>query len=245
MANSMMTWGHVIWIFFPIPFFCLVLLSMPSYPKIEKLGTKLVGRIFFTRVSVGAFYIRLVYVGIGASLLIFLVASRSIQMGFGSAHVPCTGNSCNFHSGETMWYRRASRYRAERNFWLSLFTLVLWLLVYMMYSLKKQIVKLRGDLESVRTNGSDKKKDWVIGNGKSTKEKYLGVCEKLWMLDELSLPWRCLNFEPRCCRRFSLLISVKEHFTWCNQFIIGLLFCIKKMMGSRVPVYHLLPSVVL
>lgn len=42
-----------------------------------------------------------------------------------------------------MWYRRASRYRAERNFWLSLFTLVLWLLVYKIYALNDQIVKLK------------------------------------------------------------------------------------------------------
>lgn len=64
-----------------------------------------------------------------------------------------------------MWYRRASRYRAERNFWLSLFTLVLWLLVYSIFSLKKQIVRLRGDLETIQSDGmktkkeGDKKKD--------------------------------------------------------------------------------------
>lgn len=52
-----------------------------------------------------------------------------------------------------MWYRRASRYRAERNFWLSLFTLVLWLLVYKIYSLNDQIVKLKQE------NGDGKKKD--------------------------------------------------------------------------------------
>lgn len=91
MAGSMMTWGHMIWIFFPIPVFCLILLSMPSYRRIERVGTKLVGKIFFTRISVGPLYIRLVYVFIGASLLIFGVACRSIQMGFGSAHVPCSG----------------------------------------------------------------------------------------------------------------------------------------------------------
>jgi len=175
MAGSMMTWGHMIWIFFPIPLLCLILLLLvPSYPKLERFGTNAVGRIFFTRVSVGAFYIRLVYVFIGASLLIFGVASRNIQHGFGSAHVPCSGNSCPFHTGETMWYRRASRFRAERNFWLSLFTLVLWILVYNIYMLKLQIVQLRGDLGSMRTevleavehseehkekNGGEKKRD--------------------------------------------------------------------------------------
>jgi len=100
MAGSMMTWGHIIWLFFPIPLFCLILLSMPSYPRIERFGTRLVGKIFFTRVSVGPLYIRLVYVFIGASLLIFGAASRTIQMGFASAHVPCSGTSCPFHSGE-------------------------------------------------------------------------------------------------------------------------------------------------
>ena len=86
-----MTWGHVIWIFFPIPFFCFLLLSVPLGRRIEKFGTNVVGKIFFTRVSVGPFHVRLVNVFLGASLLIFGVACRSIQAGFGSAHVPCSG----------------------------------------------------------------------------------------------------------------------------------------------------------
>jgi hypothetical protein len=62
-----------------------------------------------------------------------------------------------------MWYRKASRYRAERNFWLGLFTLVLWLLVYKMYSLKETIVKLKAKMAD-SSNGQqkteqDKKKD--------------------------------------------------------------------------------------
>ena len=58
-----------------------------------------------------------------------------------------------------MWYRRATRYRAERNFWLSLFTLVLWLLVLNIYSLKQQIVKLRGELEAIASDGYSKQKN--------------------------------------------------------------------------------------
>ncbi|KAL3797304.1 hypothetical protein ACHAWO_009077 [Cyclotella atomus] len=120
-------------------------------------------RIFFTRVSVGTVYIRLVWVSVGFSCLIFWIACRTLQRGFGSARVPCDGISCPFHTGETMWYRKASRYRAERNFWLSLFTLVLWLLVYKMYSLKETIVKLKAKMAD-SSNGQqkteqDKKKD--------------------------------------------------------------------------------------
>ena len=58
-----------------------------------------------------------------------------------------------------MWYRRATRYRAERNFWLSLFTLVLWLLVLNIYSLKQQIVKLRGELEAITSDGHKPQKN--------------------------------------------------------------------------------------
>lgn len=177
----------MIWMFFPIPLFCLVMLAIP-FPKTEKLCTELVGSIFFTRISVGVVYIRLVWVFVGMSCLIFWIAIKTLQMGFGSTHVPCSGwvwcygvsscrlfsgvymtrlrikpirtyffqnhrTSCPFHTGETMWYRRASRYRAERNFWLSLFTLVLWLLVYKIYSLKETIVKLRVQLEAIRNDG--------------------------------------------------------------------------------------------
>lgn len=90
-GGSMMTWGHIIWIFFPIPLVCLILLSLPNYRKVEQWGTNLVDKIFFTRVSVGLVYIRLVHVFIGASLLVFGVACRSIHLGFSSAHVPCSG----------------------------------------------------------------------------------------------------------------------------------------------------------
>ena len=59
-----------------------------------------------------------------------------------------------------MWYRRASRYRAERNFWLSLFTLVLWLLVYKIYSLNDKIMKLKqGRADGKKTNKSNSDKD--------------------------------------------------------------------------------------
>jgi hypothetical protein len=103
MVGSLMTWGHMIWIFFPIPVFCLILLSLipprrfgnsylaPRYRKVERMATDLVGRIFFTPVSVGPVSVRLVYVFVFASLAIFFIAARTIQAGFASAHIPCSG----------------------------------------------------------------------------------------------------------------------------------------------------------
>eukprot|EP00585_Thalassiosira_rotula_P006899 CAMPEP_0196144180 /NCGR_PEP_ID=MMETSP0910-20130528/15403_1 /TAXON_ID=49265 /ORGANISM="Thalassiosira rotula, Strain GSO102" /LENGTH=66 /DNA_ID=CAMNT_0041405775 /DNA_START=466 /DNA_END=666 /DNA_ORIENTATION=+ len=52
-----------------------------------------------------------------------------------------------------MWYRKSRRFRAERNFWLSLFTLVLWLLVLNIYALKKKIVRLKADLKTISSDG--------------------------------------------------------------------------------------------
>jgi len=45
----------------------------------------------------------------------------------------------------------------ERNWWLSLFTFVLWLLVYKVYTLKKRIVALKEDLEAIRSDGGNQR----------------------------------------------------------------------------------------
>ena len=93
----------MIWIFFPIPLFCLILLSLipprrfgnsylaPRYRKIERYATEFVGRIFFTPVSLGGISVRLVYFVLFASFVIFVMAFRTINVGFDSAHVPCSG----------------------------------------------------------------------------------------------------------------------------------------------------------
>ncbi|KAL7543642.1 hypothetical protein ACHAWF_007436 [Thalassiosira exigua] len=172
--GSMMTWGHMIWIFFPLPLFCLLLLLAVPIERVEKYGTSLVGKIFFTRVTVGPAHLSLVHFFIAASMLIFGMASRTIHEGFGGTHVPCTSTSCPFHSGETMWYRRASRHRAERNFWLSLFTLVLWMLVYNIYALKERIVRLRGELKAIKSDGHGGRSSGGgggSGGGRSKKEE--------------------------------------------------------------------------
>jgi hypothetical protein len=84
---ALMTWGHMIWVFMPIPLISLVLLSvLPG-----GFGTRLVQQIFFTKISFGHFHTRLVWLFIAASFIIFSMAARTIQMGFASAHVPCSG----------------------------------------------------------------------------------------------------------------------------------------------------------
>ena len=77
-------------------------------------------------------------------------------------------------TGDNLWYRKAQKFRAERNFWLSLFNVSLWLIVYEVYCLKKLVVKLKKEAsdavlklkeledtisESVKEEVS-KKEDW-------------------------------------------------------------------------------------
>ena len=54
-----------------------------------------------------------------------------------------------------MFFRKAARYRAERNFWLSLFTFVLWLLVYKIHALKEQVVRLKADIANLQAAAND------------------------------------------------------------------------------------------
>ena len=145
----------------PLPLVCLLLLALPLPQGLERIGTRAIGSIFFSRVAIGPMHFALVHLFVFTSFLILCMATRTINTGFGNTHVPCSGSSCPFHSGETMFYRKAARYRAERNFWLSLFTFVLWLLVYKIHALKEQIVRLKASASDAldRKNPEAKKDD--------------------------------------------------------------------------------------
>lgn len=131
----MLSWGNLIWIFFPIPFLSLVLLSIPGPRRLEKLGWKLVEKIFFTRIRAGPIRIHLLWLFFLMSIGIFANSMHRLKQ-----NGVCT--TCKFHA-ETIWYTKALKFRAERNFWLSLFTCFLWLLVWEIYKLKTFIIQLK------------------------------------------------------------------------------------------------------
>lgn len=131
----MLSWGNLIWVFFPIPFLSLVLLSIPGPRFLEKFGSKVVEKIFFTRIHAGPIRIHLLWLFFLASIGIFANSIHRLKL-----NGVCT--TCKFHA-ETIWYTKALKFRAERNFWLSLFTCFLWILVWEVYKLKTLIIKLR------------------------------------------------------------------------------------------------------
>ena len=130
-----MAWATLIWVFFPIPIFCLFLLSFPLPKSLERMGTQAVGGIFFTRIHLGFLRVRLIWLFFTVSVLIF---SRTVLM--------VTKKQESAASADNLWYRKAQKFRAERNFWLSLFNVSLWLIVYDVYCLKKRVVRLKAQV---------------------------------------------------------------------------------------------------
>jgi len=134
----MMSWGQLIWFFFPIPIISLVLLSIPGPQGLARFGTNLVRRLFFAKIAIGPhIHFRLLWFFTVTSMIVFMNACQKLSIGG-----VCTGPLCKMHS-ESIWYEKAIKLRAERNFWLALFNLFLWFLVWRVYTLKKCVLDLR------------------------------------------------------------------------------------------------------
>mmetsp|Transcript_3145 Transcript_3145/g.5722 ORF Transcript_3145/g.5722 Transcript_3145/m.5722 type:complete len:155 (+) Transcript_3145:235-699(+) len=128
----MAAWAQFIVFFFPIPFFCLVLLSI-SWPKrLERFGANVVNKIFFTKIN----GFQLLWLFFAGSLVIFANSIHALH------HGPGMCRTCQYQS-EILWYSKAMKFRAERNFWLSLFNVFLWVLVWRVHCLKRQIIQLK------------------------------------------------------------------------------------------------------
>lgn len=137
-----MSWGQLIWVFFPIPVTSLFLLSIPGPKKLEKMGNDAVHKLFFTKVAVGKYHIRVFHLFFISSLILFI--NSALKLNGGTHGFTC--HSCRYEA-ETYWYKKAMKFRTERNFWLSLFNLFLWFLVSRIHNLKGKIIQMR---ETVR-----------------------------------------------------------------------------------------------
>uniref|UniRef100_A0A7S4T419 BAP29/BAP31 transmembrane domain-containing protein n=1 Tax=Ditylum brightwellii TaxID=49249 RepID=A0A7S4T419_9STRA len=168
-------WAQLIWVFFPIPILSLFLLSASYPPALERLGANIVHRIFFTRINVGPLRIQLLWLFFSISVLIFINTLRILQY-----ETQC--KTC-VHPGEISWYRKAMKFRKERNFWLSLFNVALWYLVLVVYNLKKKILKLKeqiNELKALQSSAEEateakkdeaKKEDETEGEDETKKDK--------------------------------------------------------------------------
>jgi len=108
---------------------------------LEDFGAFVVEKIFFTKIRAGPVRLRLLWIFFMASILVFVSSIQKINQGG-----VCP--NCRF-SSETVWYSKALKFRAERNFWLSLFNSFLWVLVWKVYDLKKRILRLKDRIKEL------------------------------------------------------------------------------------------------
>merc|ERR1712071_21696 len=155
------SWGQLIWVFFPIPIVSLFLLSIPGPRKLEKLGNDIVHKIFFTHIAIGKVHISLFLLFISISFLLFVTSVSKLNGG--KEGFQCL--SCRYET-ETYWYKKAMKYRVERNFWLSLFNFILWFLVWRIQQLKQKVIRMKDiiqklEVEVIATKSDETKKEKV------------------------------------------------------------------------------------
>jgi hypothetical protein len=135
-------WTVLVYILFPVPLICLLLLCLPLPGKVGKYIRKtilaLVDKVLFTPLIAG-FNMYQICVLISAILFMAtcyetvraatkLDESRNILMDLKEDRLRC------------------QKWRAERNFWISMMSLVLWLVLYRVDKMSKELVFLAAEI---------------------------------------------------------------------------------------------------
>lgn len=166
-------WRQFIWVFFPIPLISLILLSL-SWPRsLERLGFNLVQKIFFLKIGTPSIKIYMIWLFVLLSLFVLINSVERLQKA-GQA------TSCSFHNGRTLCENRdplaikSTTFRAQRNFWLAFFNMFMWLLIWKMYHLKKQVLRYKDQVEMLKfkletKEAADEKK--AVEESKMTEEE--------------------------------------------------------------------------
>jgi hypothetical protein len=131
-------WFLAVNVLFPIPFLLLLLLSVPLPARIRARTRDMILRIvdvvLFFKIGGVSIYAVL------TSVSIFLFGLTAWETGNYTAKLKLSLGT-NDERGN-----RALKWRSERNFWISLFSLTLWLLLYRIRALMIEIngIKKRG-----------------------------------------------------------------------------------------------------
>lgn len=117
-------------------------MSFPMPRSIERMGNACVSKLFFTKIPLGFVRVQLLWLFFGSSCFVFAnaiyVVIHKQQQEIAAV-------------GDNLWYRKAQKFRAERNFWLSLFNAFLWLIVFEIHCLKRLKIKLKGEVSELKT----------------------------------------------------------------------------------------------
>jgi hypothetical protein len=140
----MATWAIAVNILFPVPFFCLLLLCLPlpkSYSSfIRKYVIGLVDKVLFTDIAGGMNLYRISTI---LSALLFLASSWETTRAASKLATSRDFDHLSMKEEKLL----CNKWRAERNFWISLFSLVLWLILFRVYTMTKELEVVKADLK--------------------------------------------------------------------------------------------------
>lgn len=135
-------WTYLVYLLFPVPLFCLLLLCLPlpgSMGKtIRKTILSLVDKILFTPLVSG---FNLYQICIVLSSALFLMSSYETARA--ATRLDESRNILMDLKEDRM---RCQKWRSERNFWITLMSLVLWLVLYRVNAMSKELVSLHAEM---------------------------------------------------------------------------------------------------
>lgn len=130
------SWAFLVDVMFPIPFITLFLLSCPLPHdisiRVRKLLLKIVDSILFFKIG-GA-------VSIYSLLTTISVITFGISVGEMNGVYRRQSQPTSAYSEERL---RCLKWRQERNFWISLFSLTLWIVLFRFYAITQELQSLQ------------------------------------------------------------------------------------------------------
>jgi len=139
----MSTWLFLVYFLFPIPFFCLMLLCLPLPDFLIRLRQMIIiftSKVLFSNILGG---VNLYRISVLISSLLFLISSY--EQTKASSKLSKSQSSVNLDLKEDRL--RGLKWRAERNFWISFMSLVLWLILYRVHAMVVHIDNLKKEIK--------------------------------------------------------------------------------------------------
>jgi hypothetical protein len=130
------SWSLAVNILFPFPFLALVLLSLPLpafASPLKKFIIKVIDKVLFTKIFLS---FNLYQLAILLSTILFGLSLNE------TVNISAKLKKSDVYRGEAL---NCLRFRFERNFWISLFSLVLWLILYEVQSLSIELQRFRDE----------------------------------------------------------------------------------------------------
>uniref|UniRef100_A0A7S0RNU5 BAP29/BAP31 transmembrane domain-containing protein n=1 Tax=Pyramimonas obovata TaxID=1411642 RepID=A0A7S0RNU5_9CHLO len=127
-------WGLVVHFMLPVPLFLCALVAAPLPRHMSEQACRLADKILSLHIADTP----IVKILMGVSFVLFLGTLFDVMR---------PPNINNKGDANTEANSRAKRLRSERNFWIATFVASLWIMLYVVYKLRKKLIEVEKELE--------------------------------------------------------------------------------------------------